>query len=120
MSRLNFLKLSFMCALAGVAANPPRTLAASVSLDEPPPARVVSYGDLDLRSNAGVATLYSRIRSAAREVCEPLDDVMIKLLRAKYDCRTDAVARAVAKVDSPALTNYYLGRSKPLAANQAP
>ena len=119
MSRLN-LKLSFLCALAGLAAHSPNTFAASVGFDEPPAARVVGYGDLDLKSNAGAATLYSRIRSAAREVCEPLDDVMIKLLRAKYDCRADAVARAVAKVDSPALTNYYLGRGKPLAANQAP
>ena len=118
MSRLN-LKLSFLCALAGLAANPPSTFAASVGFEEPLAARVVSYGDLDLSSNAGAATLYSRIRSAAREVCEPLDDVMIKLLRAKYDCRADAVARAVAKVDSPALTNYYLGKGKPLAVNQA-
>jgi UrcA family protein len=118
MSRLN-LKLSFLCALAGLAANPPSTFAASVGFAESPAARVVSYGDLDLRSNAGAATLYSRIRSAAREVCEPLDEVMIKLLRATYDCRTDAVARAVAKVDSPVLTNYYLGKHKSLAAGQA-
>ena len=65
MSRSIF-KLSFFLALAGLAAaRPATTFASSTAFDEAP-ARVVSYADLDLRSNTGVATLYSRIRSAAR------------------------------------------------------
>jgi UrcA family protein len=116
MSRLN-LKLSFLFALAGLAVSPASTFAGSFGLDEPP-TRVVKVGDLDLSQKSGVATLYSRIRSAAREVCEPLDEVSIKLLRERFDCRQDAVARAVADVNSPALTNYYLGKSKRLASNQ--
>jgi UrcA family protein len=119
MSRLK-LKLSFLFALAGLAVSPANTFAGSFGFDEPP-ARVVKFRDLDLSQKAGVATLYSRIRSAAHEVCEPLDEVSIKLLRQRFDCRQDAVARAVADVNSPALTSYYLGKgkSKSLAANQA-
>ena len=119
MSRLK-LKLSFLFALAGLAVSPANTFAGSFGFDEPP-ARVVSFHDLDLNQKAGVASLYSRIRSAAREVCEPMDEVSIKLLRARFDCRQDAVARAVAEVNSPALTNYYLGKSKSksLAFNEA-
>jgi UrcA family protein len=101
MSRLN-LKLSFFLALAGLAglaASPAKTFAGALSFDEAP-ARVVNFRDLDLSQKSGVVTLYSRIRSAAREVCEPLDEVSIKLLREKFDCRHEAVARAVAEVNS--------------------
>ena len=117
MSR-SILKLSFFMALAGLAASPANTFAASLSLD-PPATRVVNFRDLDLSQKSGVVTLYSRIRSAAREVCEPLDEVSIKLLRQRFDCRQDAVARAVADVNSPALTNYYLVKSKSFVSNQA-
>jgi UrcA family protein len=107
--------------LAGLAVNHVTTFADSLILEQPP-TRVVAFGDLDLNQQAGVATLYSRIRSAARQVCEPMDEISIKLLRARHDCRQDAVARAIADVNSPALTNYFLdkGKSKNLAANQAP
>jgi UrcA family protein len=117
MSRLN-LKTTFLLALAGLAISPVNTFAASRGIEQPP-SRVVAFGDLDLRQKAGVITLYSRIKSAAREVCEPLDEINIKLLREGYQCRQNAVAHAVAEVNSQALTNYYLGKGKNLASNQA-
>src|ERR1700760_2370236 len=103
MSRLK--SLIFIC-LAAVAASPLNAFAESSGFDQPP-ARVVRYGDLDLNQQSGIVTLYSRIRSAAREVCEPMEGVSIKLLRAKNDCRHSAVARAVAEVNSAALTGYF-------------
>jgi UrcA family protein len=111
-------KLNFLvpCALAGILANPLSALAAT--LDEPLPSRVVEFGDLNLNHESGVATLYLRIRSAATEVCDPLDVMLVKLLRERFDCRQDAIARAVAEVNSPALTAYYLGRTKAIANNQ--
>jgi len=111
MSRLNKLLLML---LAAIAASPLNAFAESPGFDELP-ARVVRYGDLDLNQKSGVITLYGRIRSAAREVCQPIEEVSIKLLRAKYDCRHDAVARAVAEVNSPALTDYYADTSKTIA-----
>jgi UrcA family protein len=112
------LKLSFLLALAALAMSPVCTFAESSGLDQTPK-RVVSFGDLDLTQKAGVAALYSRIKSAAREVCVPLDEIGIKLLRERHDCRQDAVARAIADVNSPVLTNYYMDKVRGLAANQA-
>jgi len=111
-------KLKFLapCALAGMLASPLSALAAT--LDAPLPSRVVAFGDLDLNRDSGVATLYSRIRSAATEVCDPLDVLLVKLIRARFDCREDAIARAVADVNSPALTAYYLGKPRAIAVNQ--
>ena len=115
MSRFK-VKLLASGALLGVLLSPLSTLAATVAtLEEAPASRVVKYGDLDLSRDAGVAALYSRIRSAAREVCEPMDAVIMKMLRVRYDCRQEAVARAVDDVNSPALTSYYLTKTKTLA-----
>jgi UrcA family protein len=112
------LKLSFLLVLTGLAVSPVSTFAASRGFEQPP-ARVVNFGDLDLGQKAGVMTLYSRIKSAAREVCEPLDGIKVNLLHKRYDCKQNAVERAVAEVNSPALTNYYLGKGKNFASNQA-
>jgi UrcA family protein len=112
MSRFQ-LKFLIACALAGMLANPVCVPAAT--LDAPPPSRVVEFGDLDLKRDSGVATLYLRIRSAATEVCDPLDVTLVKLLRERFDCRQDAIARAVADVNSPALTAYYLRKTKAIA-----
>lgn len=117
MSRFT-VKFLASCALAGLFASPLGALASTVSTLDEPQSRVVAYGDLDLSRDSGVATLYSRINSAARAVCEPLDVVMLKLLRESFDCHRDAIARAVSEVNSPALTSYYSAKTKAIADNQ--
>jgi UrcA family protein len=118
LSTMSRYKLKFLvpCALAGILASPLGAFAAS--LDAPLPSRVVGFRDLDLNSGSGVATLYSRIVTAATEVCDPLDLLLVRLLRERFDCRQDAVARAVADVNSPALTSYYLTKTKAIANQQ--
>lgn len=109
------LKILVSCALAGLFVSPFSAFASIGSNLGEPASRVVGYGDLDLSRDSGVATLYSRINSAARAVCEPLDVIMLKLLRERFDCRQDAVARAVSEVNSPALTSYYLAKNGAIA-----
>jgi UrcA family protein len=75
--------------------------------------RRVNFADLDLTRNEGAATLYSRIKSAARQVCDPLvvyapRDSMLRMHR----CEEDAIARAVADVNAPVLTSYHRERTK--------
>jgi UrcA family protein len=111
-------KILVSFALAGVFASPLGALASMISKLDEPPSRVVAYGDLDLSRDSGVATLYSRINSAARQVCEPVDPLLTKLQRERFDCRQLAVARAVSDVNSPALTSYYLAKTKTIADNQ--
>jgi UrcA family protein len=94
------LKTSFLCAAISAAsltafspgaalAGPPRELR-SVT---------VSYADLDLSKQAGVAALYRRIEAAANRVCgsKPAHDV--KQIYAQVNCVHNAVANAVADVD---------------------
>lgn len=112
MPRLLKMKSLAACALMGVILSPLSAVAFTVGTIGEIPARVVSFSDLDLSRDVGVATLYSRIKSAAREVCDPLDVWTLRLLRQKFDCREDAIGRAVADVNSPALTAYFLTKSK--------
>lgn len=63
----------------------------------------VAYGDLNLASDAGVAQLYSRLRGAARQVCEyaTFRDVV------DQNCVARALDAAVAGVGSERLTALH-------------
>ncbi len=68
--------------------------------------RVVHFGDLDLSQDAGVALLYRRIRAAAREVCAAVDEHELYQVELSRRCAQEAIERAVADVNSPALVSY--------------
>jgi UrcA family protein len=111
-NRFNSRRLTVLagCLLAGAlgvaqAGSPEATAAATV------PTVVVSYGDLNLSTTEGNATLLQRITTAARRVC-PLEDSR-NLARAAYtnSCRADAVARAVHDINSPQLAALHAVRT---------
>ena len=85
------------------AGTPNRALTASVRVD---------YRDLNLRDGVDARTMLGRLESAAQEACgdDPQARVYIDALHARRvaelyrKCREDAVARAVADVNSTALT----------------
>jgi UrcA family protein len=118
MCHLLKMKFAVLCTLAPILASPLSALASAVGQSDEPPQRVVNYADLDLNRSSEVATLYSRINSAAREVCAPQDGWSVSLLRQRFDCRQDAIARAVADVNSAVLTSYYLTRNKAAVLTQ--
>jgi UrcA family protein len=71
------------------------------------PSVVVKYGDLNLDTVDGVATLHTRLSKAAREVCSQLDSRVLGL-RDQYDlCVSGAVTKSVAQVDNPRLTSFH-------------
>lgn len=77
----------------------------------------VKYSDLNVSSQQGAGTLFSRLRVAAEKVCRPLnrDDLTSKTLF--HACMSHAIADAVAKIDQPALFAVYsakTGTSKPI------
>jgi UrcA family protein len=78
--------------------------------DEAAPSVTVRYHDLNLNSPEGVAALYGRISSAAREVCGSLEsrDPMRKQLW--NDCFYHAVANAVNTVHNGSLSAYHWQR----------
>jgi UrcA family protein len=99
------------CAVASLVAGPLSAGAYAITSLEPP-ARVVHFGDLDLSRQSGAELLYGRIKSAARQVCEPLELGSLRLLHEEVDCREAAIGRAVGDVNSPALTSYFLAKNK--------
>jgi UrcA family protein len=74
--------------------------------------RRVNFADLDLTRSAGVAVLYARIKSAAGEVCEPVNAGALESVMLSHRCTEQAIARAVADVNAPGLTSYYLAKTR--------
>jgi len=73
---------------------------------------VVHYGDLDLHSQAGVATLHKRIRNAARSVCSPLETRILGLRDAYDECVAEAMSNGVAAVANPTLSDFHASKGK--------
>jgi UrcA family protein len=76
---------------------------------------VVKYGDLNVSSPQGAATLYARIRAAAANVCRPFAGSYSP--RQMNECTHKAITDAVIKVDQPELFAVYNaknGTSKPV------
>jgi len=71
------------------------TVAAATPLRAEPVGVPVAYGDLNIRSEAGAATLDARIRRAAHEVCGSAD--VATSIRVA-NCRHDAIDAAKAKL----------------------
>jgi len=72
------------------------------------PTREVSFAGLNLTRQADVQLLYRRIAAAASKVCDPTAGPMALEARFRVKrCAAEAIARAVADVDSPALTQYH-------------
>lgn len=69
---------------------------------------VVSYGDLDLTTAAGKATLDARIDAAVKEVCaRPTTIRNLKVLDAWSDCRESAAASAFEQVGAADVATEY-------------
>jgi UrcA family protein len=77
------------------------------SPSQPPLHANVRFADLDLSRIEGAATLYTRLRGAARQVCAPLDGRSLKSWGRFRSCVVDALSTAVAEVDKPLLSSYY-------------
>ncbi|MBV9913395.1 MAG: UrcA family protein [Sinobacteraceae bacterium] len=68
--------------------------------------RTIGFSDLDLTRDEGAATLYSRLRVAASEVCPAALIVDVNC------CTAHALSRAVADVNAPKLTTYYQAKGR--------
>jgi UrcA family protein len=72
------------------------------------PRRIVRFADLNLESKEGVRRLYSRIRSAAQEVCAPVYFRITESSLSQRHCEEHAIDAAVAAVRSESLTALHL------------
>jgi UrcA family protein len=74
------------------------------------PTRTVHYSDLNLNTQAGVASLYNRIRNAAQLVCGNIDPRRLDEAASAKTCIDKAVFSSVATVNNPMLTSEYNAR----------
>ena len=94
-------------------------VASNALADEEVRSETVKFADLNVNAQAGVETLYTRLRSAALRVCSQTDPT---LRYAATACARKSLARAVEKVNLPLLTAYYQMKSgnqaEPLTAKR--
>jgi UrcA family protein len=77
----------------------------------------VKYKDVDPASTRGAAVLYERIRSAAVNVCSPLDHGDLLSKQHVNSCVQVLVEHAVTSVGTPALQAVYAARYGATAPN---
>ena len=73
---------------------------------------VVKYGDLNLNSQAGIASLHKRIRNAAESVCNALETRILGLREAYDTCVAEAVNSGVTAVGNVNLTQFHAVKGK--------
>ena len=73
----------------------------------------VSYADLDLSSEAGLVTLYKRIKGAADRACGPQHSYLVagslRQLWNNKQCYNDVLSKLVAKVNNARLDEIHAG-----------
>lgn len=75
------------------------------------PSVAVNYGDLNLDTPAGVSTLYSRLRAAARKACDVREARPLAEAVEAHSCYRQALGAAVENVKSPSLSALHRGDS---------
>lgn len=77
----------------------------------------VNYADLDIGHRAGAVELIGRMHAAAAQACGPAPDIrQLQLSQAYRQCISDAVARGVADVNVPIVTELFRGTANPVLA----
>jgi UrcA family protein len=118
MPRYMNLKTVIPCTLLALSLGPLSSVAAAIERGDDPPARTVDFADLNLSSSAGAAVLYARIKSAAAEVCEPVNARALESFLSAKRCAEQSIARAVAYVNAPALTSLHLAKKRTIIVAQ--
>jgi UrcA family protein len=76
-------------------------------------AQTVKFGDLDLTKEAGLATLYQRIRRAAADVCDHAGEIGFgpEVPSVEIKCYRQAVGDAAQRIGRPEFIAYVAAHS---------
>jgi UrcA family protein len=77
--------------------------------------RTVNFSDLNLNRGEDVATLYSRIKFAANQVCKPADSRSVDTVLRLRHCQERAIGQAVADVKSSQLLTFHMATTNRVA-----
>ncbi len=115
-STLHTTLLSVIGMAFGAAALCTVSMSASAAPDQDLRTETVRFDDLDLSKPAAAKILYSRIRGAARDVCEYSMNGDWLEREIGHACIEKAIDNAVKKVNTPALTALRFGSDVRLAS----
>jgi UrcA family protein len=111
-TRASLPKLTIAMLVCGiVSAAGIRASSAATADDDDVMAIKVKYDPSALSTDQGARALYHRLEAAAQRVC-PLSDASLFVSREVRECREQAVARAVFKINHPNLVAVYTSSSK--------
>jgi len=82
---------------------------ASVAADRHTVNTTVRYGDLNLSNPEGAKTMLTRIRHAARQVCEPAPESALEYADWR-SCVSKATDGAVSRLNEPMVAAAYSGK----------
>ncbi len=95
-------------------------VSATAGAEDAVKSQTVKYGDLNLTSSKGIATLYLRIESAAHNVCPGDDsDRQLHPIPGRESCFDASVARAVRQLNNSSLSAYYSAKTGHVMASLA-
>jgi UrcA family protein len=79
----------------------------------------VHYSNIDLADSGGAKVLYERLTTAADIVCAPFKSLELVPQKPYRFCVRQAVSAAVADINSPMLTSYYVSKGGEVARQVA-
>jgi UrcA family protein len=89
------------------------------TVDPVPLSQQVHYSDINLANSAGAKALYERLITAAGLVCAPYGSGELARQKPYRSCVRQAVSAAVADINSPMLTSYYVSKGGEVAQQVA-
>ena len=113
MKELNYVRKLMIASAVLVLGIPTIASAAPLFNDEGEQVVRVSYADLNLSSQAGLAALYKRLQGASRAGCGPQYSVAsagsLRNLNNNRHCSNDLLSKLVAKIDNAKLDEIHAG-----------
>jgi UrcA family protein len=97
-----------LCGIVGTASV---ATAVAATPEDDAPSLVVKYDPVSLLSDSGAHAVYRKIVAAAEQVC-PQNPGSFLLTQSFRECRAQAVARAVMKIDNPRLAAIHNSASR--------
>lgn len=104
------MQLAKLTALVAVLAAGTSQVTLANTLDPVPLSHRVHYSDINLAEPAGAKVLYERLMKAAGLVCAPFESGELAQQKPYRSCVRQAVSAAVADINSPMLTSYYVSQ----------
>jgi UrcA family protein len=89
------------------------------TVDHVPLSLHVRYSDIDLANSGGAKALYERLTTAAGLVCAPYESPELVRGKPYRSCVHQAISAAVADINSPMLTSYYVSKGGEVAQQVA-